>query len=504
MDMSRTKKFLNNTKAAIANQVVMIISGFVLPWIFLQYFGSEINGLISSITQFFVYFALVEAGIFGAAVFSLYKPLVDNDTQEINVILSTAKHLYFRAGLVFIVLSVLLAVFFPLYFTTDQLSSAGIAALVLILGANGGVDFFFMAKYRILLTADQSLYIVSLATSVQITLFTLIVYSMAASGAGILLLRLVAIVSVIAKVIILKSYAKKKYPQISYEEKVKTEKLSMRGDVLYLQTLGAIQNGAPIIILTFITHNMFVVSVYSIYSMVTQGLNSLLSVFTSGLQSSFGDAIARNEKSTLQKAYSTFEFAYYGLITVVYATAFLTIMPFIALYTAHVSDYNYNFPMLGVLMVVNGYLYNIKTPQGMLILSAGHYKQTRLQTTVQSIIALTVGIIGTFILGIEGVVIGMMASNIYRDVDLFIYVPNKITGMKLSNSLRRVFCSIICLFAICIPVILLNFSIDSPGEWVVYTISIFIFGVIVVTIFSRIFEYEELKRTFDLIRKRGA
>ena len=68
------------------------------------------------------------------------------------------------------------------------------------------------------------------------------------------------------------------------------------------------------------------------------------------------------------------------------------IMPFIRIYTAGVTDINYNEPLVGFLFVLNGLLYNLKTPQGMLVISAGMYKETRIQTTIQGAIVVILGL----------------------------------------------------------------------------------------------------------------
>ena len=46
------KKLLLNTITSLILQVVVVISGFILPRIRLAYLGSDVNGLIQSITQF--------------------------------------------------------------------------------------------------------------------------------------------------------------------------------------------------------------------------------------------------------------------------------------------------------------------------------------------------------------------------------------------------------------------------------------------------------------------
>ena len=70
-----------NSMATAIYQVIVMLAGFVTPRILLQFYGSEMNGLVSSINQFITYFSLVEAGIAGAAVYSLYKPLAEKDKE---------------------------------------------------------------------------------------------------------------------------------------------------------------------------------------------------------------------------------------------------------------------------------------------------------------------------------------------------------------------------------------------------------------------------------------
>ena len=163
--------------------------------------------------------------------------------------------------------------------------------------------------------------------------------------------------------------------------------------------------------------------------MVIASLNGILSIFKSGLSASFGDVIARGETKTLQIAYSEFEFSYYVLITIVYSIAFVTIMPFIRIYTNGITDFIYDVPIVGFLFVLNGLLYNVKTPQGMLVISAGMFKETRIQTTIQGAIAVIVGAILVPYYGVVGVLMGSILSNIYRDIDLLYFIPRNLTKL---------------------------------------------------------------------------
>ena len=64
------------------------------------------NGMIVSVTQFISYLALVEAGVSAASIVGLYKPLADNNIDEINRILSATKRFYYRSGIAYVLLLV--------------------------------------------------------------------------------------------------------------------------------------------------------------------------------------------------------------------------------------------------------------------------------------------------------------------------------------------------------------------------------------------------------------
>lgn len=496
--MSRTKKFFYNSLSAALLQLIVMIAGFITPRYMLLYYGSEINGLISSINQFIIYFNLVEAGLSSAAIYALYKPLADKDFKGINGVVSAARRFYTQAGYIFLSLTLGLTVFYPIFIKTNSISPFSVAVLVLILGANGALEFLTLAKYRVLLTADQKTYVVSIASMVHIILNTLIVVVLARLKVNIVVLRMVALLSIFLRSFILMLYVKVKYKYINYKETPQYQALNKRWDALYLQILGAIQTGAPVVILTFVSKNLKIVSVYTIFNMVIAGLNGMLSIFTSGLAASFGEVIAKKENIILRKAYSEFELFYYMLITIIYSTAFITIMPFIRIYTLGVKDINYNIPLVGFLFVINGLLFNIKTPQGMLIISAGLFKETKVQTTIQGFIVVLIGIILSPYFGIVGVLMGSILANLYRDIDLIFFVPKNITKLSVNISILRVIRVFISIIIIWFSSLFIDFSALSYIYWMQYAMYIGVYASVVVIIVNFIFEK---KNTISAIKR---
>lgn len=491
--MSRTKKFMYNTLTTALYQIVVMIVGFITPKVFLSAYGSEINGLVTSINQFIAYFNLVEAGLAGAAVYALYKPLAEQNYSKINGIISAAKKFYLKAGYIFVGLIIAMALIYPIFVKTSVLSTFEVGLLVLVLGANGVIEFFTLSKYRVLLTASQKTYVISLSSIIYVILNTIIIVVLAQFKVNIVILKAVAILAILVRSVILMTYVKRKYKYISYKEKPDYQSMNKRWDALFLQVLTAIQNGAAVVITTIFT-NLATVSVYSIYNMVIHGINGVLQIFTTGLSASFGDVIARKEGNTLKKSYREFEFSYYAVITVVYAVSMVMLLPFVKIYTKGITDTNYILPLISFLMVLNGLLYNIKTPQGMLVISAGLYKETRIQTIIQALIIVILGIILTPIFGLAGVLIASCISNLYRDIDLIFYIPKNVTKIPVIETLKRIGILVLNTIIIVVPcLLLLNIEADSYLQWAFYALGVTLYAIIIVVISAVLFDRKQFK-----------
>ena len=214
----------------------------------------------------------------------------------------------------------------------------------------------------------------------------------------------------------------------------------------------------------------------------------------------FGDVIVRNETKTLQKSVTTFEYLYYNIITVIYALACILIMPFIKIYTQNVQDVNYYIPILGLLFVINGVLSNMKTPQGMLVISAGLYKETRVNTTVQALILIIAGIILTPMCGIIGVLIASILSHLYRCIDLLLFIPKNLTHLPIKETLKRQFKIIINMIIVCVPFIFIKVQPANYIEWFGVAVLIGVCILLEVIIVDILFDKEQLKNSINKIK----
>lgn len=485
--MSRTKAFFYNAFSSMLLQVVVMVAGFITPRLMLMTYGSEINGLISSITQFIGYFALVEAGLAGASIFALYKPLANKNTDEISSVVSATVNFYNKTGCIFLTLILGLSVVYPVVIKTDLLNSLEVGFLVLVLSISTALNFFALAKYRSLITADQKGYILNYLTIVSTIVNTIIIVALTTIGVNIILLRVVSLLSVIIAPFFLHFYTKKIYSFINYKARPNKEALNKRWDALFLQLLGSVQTACPIVLATLFT-TLKQVSVYSIFNMVIMGVSQIISIFGAGVSASFGELLAKKEYVTFEKAYSEFECLTYFIMTCFLSCTMVLLMPFVNLYTSGITDTNYNQPLIGFLVVLNALTYNIKGPQGTLVSSAGLFKETRWRTLTQALIAIIVGIALAPFLGVTGILIGLILSNVYRDIDLIIFIPKEIGHISLFKSVKRVILVLVEFTLISVPFMFVEMNIHNYFDWAMWGIIVFVYSLTVMCVMTYVFD----------------
>ena len=88
------KRVILNIACTTLCQLMTLISGLIVPRLILSTFGSEANGLVSSLTQFLNYISLVEGGIGSVVLTALYSPLAKKDNSKLSGVLKAAEKFF--------------------------------------------------------------------------------------------------------------------------------------------------------------------------------------------------------------------------------------------------------------------------------------------------------------------------------------------------------------------------------------------------------------------------
>lgn len=144
------------------------------------------------------------------------------------------------------------------------------------------------------------------------------------------------------------------------------------------------------------------------------------------------------------------------------------LLPFVKLYTNGIDNSVYLVSAISIGFTINGFINGIKTPYGMLIISAGHYRETRWRSLIQAVILVISSTILCYFYGVSGILIGAILANTYRLIDYIYYVPKKIIRISIWNSIKNIGFGLI-IFAVAVIYYLkfgrFYYSIISWSEW---------------------------------------
>lgn len=417
----RSKKALKNIVVSLLQNLTNVICGFIAPILIISKFGSSVNGLIQSITQFLAYITLLESGIGPVIKSKLYKPISKKDKREVENILYASQKFFRTIAKIFVAYIVILCIIYPLI-VSKEFDAFYTISLLIIISFSTLANYYFGLTYTLFLQADQKTYITSLFSIITTVSNTIGIVVLVKLNANIFLVKGLSSLFLVLRPLMLNYYVKKKY-DFNFNEKDKNYKLDNKWDGLAQHIAAVIHDNTDIAVLTIFA-NVMEVSVYSVYQLVIKGIKQLVTSLTGGIDASFGDMIVKNENKHLNESFSTYEAFYYTLITIIYTCTFLLIIPFIKVYTKNIIDVNYIRPVFAFLIALAEYMHSIRLPYSSITLAAGHFKETMKGAWFEAFSNLSISIILVFKFGIVGVAIGTLFSMTVRTIE-FCYHSSK-------------------------------------------------------------------------------
>ena len=156
---------LNKTKinlfVSLLSQAIILILGLIVPRIVLVNYGSDTNGLTSTISQVFTYLALLEAGISLSARNAFYKPIKENNKEDISFVASLAKKYYRKVSIIYFSVIIMFSLILPFVFKT-KVPYFTIFVYILFEGLSSVVTFYFINTWTTFLKANGDSYIINI------------------------------------------------------------------------------------------------------------------------------------------------------------------------------------------------------------------------------------------------------------------------------------------------------------------------------------------------------
>lgn len=484
------KRLTLNTFCSLLYEIVVIVSGFVLPRLILLAYGSEVNGILNSIAQFLGIITFLKMGVGAVVQSALYKPLAENDYDNTSKIVVSAQKFFRKIGYILLIYVVILIPVYP-FITNSGFSWIYSATLILAISISSFAQYFFGVTDRLLLTADQRGYIQYNAQTITLALNTIACIILIKLGASIHMVKLTTSLIYLLRPIYLRWYINKHY-KINRKIKYDDDPIKQKWNGFSQHFAAVVSEEIDVILLTLFA-SYSIVSIYSIYFLFIYGITQFVMTTVSGLESFWGNMLAKNEYKSLNKSFEIVEIITHIGVTILFVTAGITIASFVSVYTKGLIDASkYYLPLFGLLLTIAYASQCLRVPYYNMIKAAGHYKETQRGAFISMAINIILSIILVFKFNLVGVAIGTLVAMLYHTIYFAWYLRRNIIRRSFKYFVKHLIIDII-VGVICYLISRYIFMSDNSYiAWCIYTLKIVAIVITISIIVNLVFYYKEM------------
>ena len=494
----KDRRIKYNLISGVVYQVVLIALSFLLPRLYLENFGSEVNGVLSTIKQIFTYMCLLEAGVGLATTQALYKPVAQKDFGSASAVLSATNKYYIKTGVVYTIIVLLIAVLYA-YVIPTSINSHVLFLLVILNALPSLFSFFIQAKYRILMEVDGRKYVITNSETILQLLVNAGKILVLLLTDSLVLIQLVYCVLAIVQLGYLYIYAKRRYKWLNLKTRPDYNAISQKKSVLVHQLSGMVFNNTDIILLSILC-DFKVVSVYTIYNIFFSQMQSFITSIVSGFSFALGQMF-QVDREKFNKVYNLYESAYIMATFIIYTLMAVFLLPLIQIYTGGINDANYTNVYLVFLFVLMNLLANGKLPVNHVLEYSGKFEETRSHAITEMVINIVVSVVCIIKWGICGAIFGTITALLYRSIVMIYYSNKKVLGRSMFSTYKLWLINGAVFAVVMLILFVDSFSGVSFGRLVLNGIihSVWIVGLYVVV--NLIFGKEAYKTLLELCRR---
>ena len=408
--MERTKNAVRNIIWGFLNKIIILLFPFVIRTIIIRQLGSEYLGLNSLFTSILQVLNLAELGFSSAVVFSMYKPIAENDKKTICALMNLYKKIYRIIGCGILIVGISLTPFIKKLINGSYPNDINIYILYIIYLLNTSFTYFLFAYKSTLLNAHQRNDITSnintITSIIQYVIQIIILYVLKNYYIYVIITIITTIINNLACAYI----ANKKYPEYLPKGNVSktiSKEIKIKVSGLMIQRICATTRNSldSIFISAFIGLNA--VAIYNNYYIILNALIGMMGIITSAITAGIGNSIVTE---TIDKNYNDmnkFNFIYMwisGWWTICLACLY---QPFMNIWMG--KEYMFDIPMV-ILFCIYFYSLEIGVLRGAYSDACGLWWENRYRAIIESIANVMLNFILIKLLGIAGVILGTNIS----------------------------------------------------------------------------------------------
>lgn len=155
MKLERTKNSINNAIWGFLNKAVMLLGPFIVRTVLIYKLSADYAGLNSLFSSILSILSLSELGFSNAIVYSMYKPIAEDDSKTICALLRLYRKAYRIIGIVILGVGFILTPFLRFMIKGSVPPDVNLYILYFIFLFNTVISYFLFAYKTSLLSAHQ-------------------------------------------------------------------------------------------------------------------------------------------------------------------------------------------------------------------------------------------------------------------------------------------------------------------------------------------------------------
>lgn len=385
--------------------VMIALLSFLINRYFVLYLGVYNLGIMKLFSQLLAYLNLADVGLVSASTYALYKPLSEKDYKKVSVIVSTITSLYSKIFIFILLLGFAITPIIP-FFIKDKILSFNIYLYWIMYVIGSTLNYTFI-KYSILLTADQKyIFLRTIQGTIKIIVSIVQIFILIKFQSFILFISII-IIENLFQFIFFKRIFKRNYPEIT-ETKEREISIFKNLKNLFWHKLGMVIvfNTDMILLSKFIS--IEIVGVYASYQMIVQIIIRIIMIFLDVLKPKICKRITENSYE------ENYEYFKYLNVIFLYISLFFS-LAFLGLANAFMVLWLNGTFILGrftlILITINLFITAFRMILEIFKEGSGYFDDIQLPIA-EALINFIFSIILVNYLGINGVIIGTVVSNV--------------------------------------------------------------------------------------------
>lgn len=421
MKIERTKNATRNMLFGSILKIYQIAVPFLMRTAMIYLLGIEYLGLNSLFTSILQVLNLAELGVGSAMIFSMYKPIAENDQIIICALMKLYRNYYRIIGLIILLVGCMLIPFLPYLIKSDVPVNINIYILYLMNLFATVLTYWLFAYKNSILQAHQRNDIGSKITIITDTIKYVLQITVLVVFHNYYYFVIVILFTQVITNIITAYIANKLYPQykpMGSLDKDERKKINRRIRDLFTSKIGTVvvNSSDTIVISAFLGLTML--AIYQNYFYIITAVLGLVSIIFASCTAGIGNSLVveseRKNYNDLKKL--TFIIAWLaGWCTVCLLCLF---QPFMKIWVG--KDLMLSFPVV-ICLCIYFFMYEINQLLNLYKDAAGMWHEDRFRPLVTALTNLVLNLILVNFIGIYGVVLSTVISMLFVGMPWLLY-----------------------------------------------------------------------------------